>query len=429
MKSFIILLVGAALGLMGLTIYQSTISEQQQDDSSIAVEQKPEPLYWVAPMDPNYRRDKPGKSPMGMDLVPVYPESTADADESIVSISAAVENNLGVRTAMAMPRHLSASIKTVGYVKYNEDKLVHLHPRVEGWVEKLYITAEGDPVKKGQAVYELYSPQLVNAQQEFIQALRSSNKRLIFAAEERLKALQISDGFIKQLKTDKQVRQRVTFYAPQSGVVVNLNIREGFFVMPGTTLMSIGSLDEVWVEAEVFERQGASVAVGLPVSMTLDYVPNRTWQGQVDYIYPSLNAESRTLKLRLRFDNGDSLLKPNMFVQVVIEQPNHEANLVIPRSALIRTGAQDRVVLSLGDGKFKSVLVEVGRVTEQFVEILAGLKEHQMVVTSAQFLLDSESASGAEFQRLESDQAPEVDHSQMDHSQMDHSQMNHGDNS
>jgi Cu(I)/Ag(I) efflux system membrane fusion protein len=353
-------------------------------------------------MDSDYRRDGPGKSPMGMDLVPVYAaeKQSGDAGPGTIRISPDVVNNLGVRVARAKLSSLSTEIRTVGYVRYDEDQLVHIHPRVEGWIEKLYVKASGDPVEKDRPLYELYSPQLVNAQEELLLALKRDNQRLIRAAEERLLALQLSPSFIAALRRERQVRQTVSFLAPQSGVVDNLNIREGFYVQPGTTLMSIGSLDDIWVEAEVFERQAALVEVGLPVTMTLDYLPTEEWRGRVDYIYPSLDEKTRTLRVRLRFDNEAGILKPNMFAQVVIQVAPGEASLVIPREAVIRTGSQDRVVLALGDGRFKAIAVQLGRVGERYAEIRSGLGEADTVVVSAQFLLDSESSKSSDFTRM-----------------------------
>ena len=351
-------------------------------------------------MDDNYRRDKPGLSPMGMDLVPVYATSKQTSVGSI-SISPTVMNNLGVRTATVEKRALNSVIKTVGYVQYDEEKLLHIHPRVEGWVEKLHVKAEGDPVNKDQPLYEIYSPALVNAQEEFLIALQRNNKRLVSAAKERLSALQLPNKEIEELQQKRTIKQRITFLAPQSGVIDNLNIREGFYVKPGTTLMSIGQLDQVWVEAEVFERQSSQIVKGLPVTMTLDYLPGSSWQGEVDYVYPALNPKTRTLKTRLRFDNSDFQLKPNMFAQIVISLADEMPRLLIPREALIRTGDQDRVVLALGDGAFKSVAVSVGRYDKQFVEILSGVEEGEVVVSSAQFLLDSESSKSSDFKRME----------------------------
>jgi Cu(I)/Ag(I) efflux system membrane fusion protein len=367
-----------------------------------AADAEPQPIYWVAPMDPNYRRDKPGKSPMGMDLVPVYaePASAQQDSKGTVRISPEVINNLGVRTARAERRQLENSVRTVGYVQYDEDRLIHIHPRVEGWIEKLQVKAAGDPVSRGQALYALYSPELVNAQEELLLAMNRDNRRLIEAAEDRLLALQLSDDFVAELKRERKVRQTVTFYSPQQGVVDNLNIREGFYVKPDNTLMSIGSLESVWVEAEVFERQADRVSAGMAATMTLEYLPGKTWRGRVDYIYPTLAETTRTLRLRLRFDNPDGALKPNMFAQVTLHSDDDQPRLAIPAEALIRTGLQDRVVLALGNGRFKSVQVRVGRMDDSHVEVLEGLEAGDGVVTSAQFLLDSESSTSSDFRRM-----------------------------
>ncbi len=359
-------------------------------------------LYWVAPMDANYRRDKPGKSPMGMDLVPVYDDGGKGPDEGpgTIRISSDVINNLGVRTTTVSYKSLHTEINTVGYVTYNEDKLVHIHPRVQGWVEKLYVKAVGDPIKKGQPLYDIYSPELVNAQEELLLALDRKNMRLISAAENRLAALQLPNSAIVKLRKTKKVQQTITFYSPQNGVVENLQIREGFFVKPGSTLMSIADLSEVWVEAEVFERQAGQVKTGTPITMTLDYMPGKTWQGQVDYIYPILDAKTRTVKVRLRFKNESYEFKPNMFAQIAIHATGEESALLIPKEALIRTGNQDRVVLALGEGSFKSVAVRVGRFDSESVEILDGISDGEKVVSSAQFLLDSESSKSSDFKRM-----------------------------
>lgn len=397
--------IGVAAGaLVTALVLRNGAGHVAVQGDGAAAEKAREPLYWVAPMDPDYRRDGPGKSPMGMDLVPVYAGDAAAADSGAgtVEISPAVVNNLGVRTARAVYRPLQAEIRTVGYVQYDEDRLIHIHPRVEGWVEKLYVKASGDPVEKGQPLYALYSPQMVNAQEELLLALKRDNRRLIQAAEDRLLALQLSPGFIATLRQERQVRQMVTFQAPQSGVVDNLNIREGFYVVPNTMIMSIGALDEVWVEAEVFERQADRVRVGQPVTMTLDYLPGQAWRGRVDYVYPSLDEKTRTLGVRLRFDNAAGTLRPNMFAQVVIDISEEDEVLVVPREAVIRTGQQDRVVLALGEGRFKSVAVRLGGVDEAYAQILEGLDRGDPVVVSAQFLLDSESSRSSDFRRMES---------------------------
>ena len=402
------------------THYQDT--HVSSSDSHSVSKSVPEPLYWVAPMDANFRRDKPGKSPMGMDLVPVYADSASSEMDSVglVKIAPNVVNNIGVRTAQVKRQSLSQPIQAVGYIQYNQDTLVHIHPRVEGWVDKLYVKAAGDKVEKGQALYALYSPQLVNAQEEYLLAAKRQNQNLIAAALERLIALQMPAAGVERLKRSGKVMQTVEFVAPQTGVVDNLNIREGFFVKPGTTMMSIGALEQVWLEVEVFERQAAQVKVGQLVTMTMGFIPGREWPGKVDYIYPTLDESTRTLRLRLRFDNNERLLKPNMFATVVIHSEVNQATLVVPTEAVIRTGTQDRVVMDLGQGKFKSVEVKLGLVTQDYAEILNGLKEGDSVVSSAQFLIDSESSINSDFLRLQVREEADV---AMDHSMASHDNM------
>ena len=411
MKLIAFFILGLVIGSSITYIFSGDNFGGDSDNSAGVDKGEKKPLYWVAPMDANYRRDQPGKSPMGMDLIPVYEKDTRanDAGPGTITIDPSVINNLGVRTAIVTKKALQEKISTVGYVQYDENQLVHIHPRVSGWIDTLYVKATGDPVKKDAPLYALYSPELVNAQEELILALNaeqgSINSRLIKAAEDRLRALQISPAFIEKLKQTKTVQQTVTFYSPQDGVVDNLNIREGFYVQPGTTLFSIGNLDRVWVEAEVFERQAALVKKGAEVTMTLDYLPGKAWNGKVDYIYPTLDSTTRTVRLRLEFENPDNQLLPNMFAQVIIHSASDSPTLLIPREGLIRTGEQDRVVLDLGEGSFKSVAVKAGREDQHYVEILDGLTEGERIVSSAQFLLDSESSKTSDFKRMHDESA------------------------
>ena len=401
-----ILVIGLVAGIViGFLISFLMGKPNSQQTTAMNETSEPAPIYWVAPMDANYKRDKPGKSPMGMDLVPVYEEKANGVDEGAgtIRISANVINNLGVRTVTATYKPLHNRIDTVGYVTYDEDKLVHIHPRVDGWIEKLHVKTVGSVVKKNQPLYDIYSPELVNAQEEYLLALERNNKRLMSAAENRLVALQLPKSAIKALKQSRRVQQNITFYAPQKGVIENLKIREGFYVKPGATLMSIGDLSQVWVEAEVFERQAAQVKVGTKVTMRLDYLPGKEFMGQVDFIYPTLEVKTRTVKVRLRFDNQSGDFKPNMFAQVTIHTSDAAPALLIPKEALIRTGHQDRVVLALGGGNFKSIAVTVGRFDSESVEILTGLADGEEVVSSAQFLLDSESSKSSDFRRMNHD--------------------------
>lgn len=409
MKLIVATLVGILLGV--IITYTGRAFLFNDSEKDVQSEAK-KPLYWVAPMDSSYRRDKPGNSPMGMALVPVYAKDGADSiANGSVKISPQVINNLGVRTTKVKRQALQSQIQTIGVVEYDQDKLLHIHPRVEGWIEKLYVKAAGDSVKANQALYDIYSPDLVNAQQEYLLALERQRGRLIKASENRLRALQLPSSLINKLKKTRKVQQRVTFYAPQDGIIDNLNIREGFFVKPGTTMMSIADLSEVWVQAEIFERQASWVQLGDKVSMTLGYLPDRQWFGQVDYIYPTLDANTRTVKLRLRFSNKKALLKPNMFAQIRVNSIAPSSSLSIPKEAVIRTGQQDRVVLALGDGQFKSIAVKLGREDSQHFEILQGLKEGDNIVVSAQFLIDSESSKNSDFMRIDPNESSNKDHS------------------
>ena len=348
-------------------------------------------LYWVAPMDPNFRRDEPGKSPMGMDLVPVYADEAAMADPAAVTIDPTVVNNLGVRTAKVERGALSRKVETVGYVSYDEDTLVHVHSRVDGWIERLAVKAAGDPVKRGELLYQLYSPTLVNAQEEYLAALSSGNNNLRRASRERLEALGVTEAAITRLESDRRADRLVSVFAGSDGYAVSLGVREGIYITPATDIMSIAGLDDVWVLVEVFERQAAWIQVGQQAEVELDYVPGQSWQGSVDYIYPELDPQSRTLKVRLRFDNESRVLRPNMFARITIFGSETAPVVHVPREALIRGGTVDRVVVAQGGGRFRAQPVDVGIESGNRVEIRAGLREGEEVVTSGQFLIDSES--------------------------------------
>jgi len=377
---------------------------------AIAAEEK-EVLYWVAPMDVNYRRDKPGKSPMGMDLIPFY--AGADEDGSTVSISPTVVQNLGVRTAKAELSQLWRGIDTVGYVAFDESKVSHIHLRTEGWIEKLAIESEGERVKKGDFLFDVYSPKLVNAQQELLTALATGNKGLIRATKERLRALGISASQIKKLQKTKKAKQQISIFAPQDGVVSELPVREGMFVKPAQKVMTLGDLSSVWLLAEVFERQSQWVEVGQTAEVRLSYIPGKLWRGEVEYIYPSLDAKTRTLKVRLRFDNPGERLKPNMYANVKIYGGAKNNTIVIPLEALIRTGREERVIISLdsetGVRRFEARKVTSGIESGDFVEILQGVSEGENVVISGQFLIDSEASMRASLNRMTDDQAADAD--------------------
>ncbi|NHN35797.1 efflux RND transporter periplasmic adaptor subunit [Pseudomaricurvus alcaniphilus] len=428
-------LIGAAIGAACVWLLTGGMANNSEGGTAAPAKAN-KPLYWVAPMDPNFRRDQPGKSPMGMDLIPVYKDKGGDEAVGTVTISPQVINNLGVRTATVTRGHLEVKLDTVGYVQFDEEHLVHIHPRVEGWIEKLYVKAAGDPVTEGAPLYALYSPTLVNAQEELLLALKRQNPLLVAAALERLAALQVPESEIQRLQESGKVSQVITIKAPQSGVLANLDLREGMFVQPGMEMMAIGQLAHIWVIGEVFERQAANVRTGDAVSVRLDYLPGREWRGRVDYIYPSLNSKTRTAQVRVHLDNPDAYLRPGMFAQLAIATQPAQQALLIPREALIRTGSQSRVVLAKGEGRFKSIEVNVGRIGASQVEILSGLKERERIVTSAQFLIDSESSKTSDFRRMSQadinhkgmnheDMNHESEHGGMNHESMNHERINH----
>ena len=371
-----------------------------------------EVLYWVAPMDANYRRDEPGKSPMGMDLVAVYADEV-DGQPGVVKIDPTIVNNLGVRTAKAERGSLSQQIETVGYVGYDEDTLQHIHTRVDGWIEKLATKAAGDPIAKGQLLFELYSPTLVNAQQEYLAALRSSNSVLLDASKERLTALGVTANGIARLNKERSVSQRIRVYSPTDGVIAMLGVREGDHVTSATDVMSIAELNKIWVIAEVFERQSAWVSPGQHAMVELDYLPGQMWHGSVDYVYPELDPKTRTLRVRLRFENADEFLRPNMFARVTIQGDSIGEVVHVPREALIRGGKIDRVVVALGEGRFRSQPVQVGIESGDRVAILDGVAPGDPIVVSGQFLIDSESNIDSALSNMgESSDEGEMDHSQ-----------------
>jgi len=400
------------ISLIPVSIMASIMITMALPTVTVAAEGEKEILYWVAPMDANYQRDKPGKSPMGMDLVPVY--ANASGDGSNVTIAPEVIQNLGVRTATVERSRLWRAIDTVGYVEYDETKVSHIHLRTKGWIEQLAAHSEGERISKGELLLALYSPDLVNAQEEFVQALASGNTTLTRASRARLVALGIPADQVRQLEKTRKVQQNIAIYSPQDGVVSKLMVRHGMYVTPKNQVMSLADLSSVWLIAEVFESQADWVKVGQSAEVSLAFLPGRIWEGSVEYIYPSLDPKTRTLKARLRFDNPDEALKPNMYANVKIFGGPRENIIVIPVEALIRTGRESRVVIALGEGKFASRTVTAGIESGDWVEIIAGLEPGEEVVTSGQFLIDSEASLKASMTRM---QSPAADAAAADKSQ------------
>jgi len=392
-----VLLVSSAGVLYSHAPFIAWASDGLAEPAQIVAERQV--LYWAAPMDANYRRSEPGLSPMGMALIPVYAGSTTEP-AGTVRISATLENNLGVRTAKARVERLQPQLSTVGLIGHDENSRVRITLRAEGWIEALQVAEAGDHVRKGGKLFEYYSPELVHAQEEYVSALAAQDKRLIRGALGRLQAYAIPQSRIDLLNTKPQVPRTLSFFAPADGHVTQLNVREGSFVDPSQVVLELVAIDRVWVRAEVLERNSARLAVGQKASMTVDYLPGRVWRGEVDYVFPMLDMATRTQPVRLRFDNFDRQLKPNMFSRIKINTSAFSA-LTVSRQAVIRMGDHARVVKALGQGRYRSVRVELGREVGERVVILDGLTAGTEVVTSAQFLLDSESSIGADLSRYE----------------------------
>lgn len=379
------LVAGYFLGKRG---HAAAGSDKASSSATAAAKRKI--LYWKGPMTPNFHSDKPGKSPMGMDLVPVYADEGGSGEPSDLKISPAVVNNLGVRTSEVEQGTFSNRLELVGYVGYDEDTITSINTRADGWVEKLAVKSEGDSVRQGQLLYQLFSPKLATAEREYLTALVSGSQSLIAASQERLHALGFSRTQIAQLNRTRKVSDRVSRYADHSGVVTSLGVREGAYVMPATQVMKLADLSTVWVQAEVDESQAALLHVGQKVVADFDAFPGQHWDGVVDYVYPDLSSMTRTVKARIRFANPDRRLQPNMYAHVTLQATPQQNVLFIPNLALIRTGHSQRVIVALGGGRFDVCPVEAGVTSGDKVEILKGLRAGQRVVTSAQFMIDSE---------------------------------------
>lgn len=367
--------------------------------------------HWVSPMDPTYVRDEPGKDPMGHDLVAVYEAGEGGS----IRIDPVTTQNMGVRTEAVSRQNLARSIRTVGLVTYDEPRQYSVNSKIEGWIERLFVNQEGQPVKKGQPLLELYSPELVAAQQEYLLALQNSKKlaqspfpdiaesakRLLEASRTRLSYWDISGKQIAALEQSGQVRKTLTLYSPQSGVVTMKKVIEGMRVMAGEELIQISDLSKVWVNAEIYEYELPWVKVGQMARVELPFGQDKVLEGKITYIYPYLQNETRTVKARIEFANPGLELKPEMYANVLIETEPVANALTIPENAILKSGKDQTVFVALGEGKFDPRKVKTGVTNDQgMVQILSGLEEGDLVVTSAQFMLDSESKLREAIQKM-----------------------------
>lgn len=375
--------------------------------TAAAPKEKRQIKYWVDPMDPTYVRDKPGKAPCGMDLVPVYEDAGAEAQAGVIAVSPATVQSMGVRTAKVEVRPLSHDTWTVGLVTIDERNLSTINTKVSGWVERLYVNATGDPVRRGQTLLSIYSPDLVSAQDEYLLALQNLKtlekspypemvdgaRRLAAASRRRLEYFDISPAQIEALKNSGQVKKHMNLASPVQGIVTKRMVTRGTYVQAGMPLLEVADLSTIWVDADIYQYELPWIKMGQKVEMNLQYLPGETFAGRIDYIYPYLKEASRTVRVRLKFPNPRLKLKPEMFSQVQIKSPVTKEAVVVPTEAVLDTGLKQHVFIALGGGRFEPREVKLGVYGNgnHYREVLSGLKGGEDIVTSAQFLLDSES--------------------------------------
>jgi RND family efflux transporter MFP subunit len=366
-------------------------------------------LYYVDPMNPQNRSDKPGKAPDGMDLVPVYSdETTGGGTSSIpgyvpVKISQERQQMMGITLDEARLMDLQQSIRTVGLVAADETRLHHVHTKFEGYIEEIYVNSVGQFVKKGEPLFSVYSPELVATQKEYLLALRARRKftslgsdsslsgiDLLESARQRLSLWDIRADEIAQLEKTEQPVKALKIYSPVSGTVTAKTALQGMRIMPADSLYDIIDLSSVWVLADVYEVNVPFINVGQPTEITLAYQPHKVWRGRVSFIYPTLDEKTRTVKVRVELPNPSGVLKPEMYAEVEFKGSLGKA-LAIPESAVITTGERSLVFVAKGDGQFEPREVKTGTQVRNFYAIRSGLAAGDMVVTGANFLLDSES--------------------------------------
>lgn len=394
---------GVAGGVFGERFYSA--STMSSEDAG------PEILYWVAPMDANFRRPGPGKSPMGMDLIPVYAGQETSGDPSEVRLSVIEVNSIGVRTATARIDEISQRIETVGFVRYNEHNTSHVHTRVNGWIEKLNVRAVGDRVAEGDLLFEMFAPDFAVAVADIALYYRSDDPGLQSSARNKLRSHGASEKQIDAILNEGKNTDRIEVYAPRNGVVTDLAAADGMYLQPNTRAVSLSDLSSVWVVVDVFERDIARLSKDMTAFASFEHLPGVELTGTIEYIYPELDATNRTLPVRLRFDNKDGLLRPNMFGEVALVADATRRSVTVPSEAVIQTGTAERVILKTADGVFIPRLVTTG-LSDSFgerarTEIIQGLAAGDVVVASAQFLIDSESSLNAGLMRMApTDQEP-----------------------
>jgi membrane fusion protein, copper/silver efflux system len=356
-------------------------------------------LYWYDTMVPQQHFDKPGLSPMGMEMVPKYADEGTPKD--VVRIDPATVQNLGVRTALAERRMLASAIRVPGTITWDLRQAITISARTDAVVGKLDIRAPYTVVAAGQPLAHLLSPQWSSAIAEYdaLQHVQSADaKSLRAASRERLQVLGLTPADIRSSR--RGAGATITLHAPQAGVVTTLDVREGQRVTAGQTLMTVTGLSTVWVEAALPQAAAGTVRNGTPVGVTVDALPGRSFHGTVETLLPDVDAMTRTQRARIVLDNADGALSPGMFATVQLQPARGEVVVVVPDDALIATGSQTRVIVAEGDGHFRPLAVRTGRSAGGYTEILGGMHGGEKVVISGQFLIDSEASLSGALERL-----------------------------
>jgi Cu(I)/Ag(I) efflux system membrane fusion protein len=384
--------------------YVAVYDEGGGDSGKTAQPAERKLLYYRHPHNPAVTSPVPRKDEMGMDYVAVYAEGGSD-DSGTIKLSSAMVNNLGVRTVAVRQGKLDTGIQTVGTVAYDERGRIEVRVRAEGYVERLSVRAEGESVSRGQALFAVFSPKLAAAQREYLHALSLGDAALLDASAGRLQALGLDTETIARLKKTGKAAERVTYYAPEAGVVTLLGVREGALAEPGMSAITLIPISRLWVVAEVPEVDAARVHEGAAATLSFSALPGQTVAASVLEVLPQLNEATRTLQARLELDNPGQRLAAGMLADVTIEGGAGSETLMVPTEALIRTGRAERVIVALGDGRFAARDVTSGRESGDDIQILGGLRAGEEVVVSGQFMIDSESQVRSSLRRYEEPQA------------------------
>ncbi len=397
-----LIVIGAALGAGGYYFYAGAIgnkasSPENGTNQKTETTQKRKVLYWRAPMNPKEIYDHPGKSNMGMDLVPVYAD--ASGETGVVSINPVIQQDMNVKIATVKSGMLNAEVFTNGILQPDEQKEYIATTKIGGWIDKMYINYTGQKVYKGDKLIKIYSPELVSAQEEYLTALAYDNAmktsgaktNLVKNAVRKLELLDVSDAEIQHLKETKQVRKYIVLTAPFNGTVLYKGVEEGAKINRGTPLLKIANLRSLWILADIYEYELFKIGLGDQVLVTFDYLPGKSYKGKVSFIYPTLDTKTRTIKVRIVVPNPKGELKPGMFAAVDIKGKSLGVYPLVPEQAILRSGRVNTVIIALGGGKFKPAQIELGAYSNGFYQALSGLQAGTKIVTSAQFLIDSES--------------------------------------